>query len=179
MIDGNDGAHATANFYMRFHPMFDNFVETQFISHPQPANGPTQQMDHAGMYGDWIRMQRFANNTDVVQNYSVTRSISPTLTVTANTEISGKVGFDIEDFNAEVSKKIGDTVGQTVQVTYTFTVNATVKPGETVDLFAAPLEDEYQGTYDLYGSDGYQGTYTWSALKPYGGDRGAYALVNY
>lgn len=177
VIDGYDGAHATANFYMRFHPMFDNFVETQCIRHPLPTNGPTQEMDQAGTYGEWSLMASFVNDSDVPQNFSRTISISPSLTVTASTEISGEVGFDIEDFNAKVSRKIGDTVGKTVQVTYTVTVSATVPAHNIVDVFAAPLADEYQGTYDLYGSDGYQGTYTWSALKPYGGSHGAYATV--
>jgi len=177
VIDGYDGAHATANFYMRFHPMFDNFVETQCIRHPLPTNGPTKEMDRAGTYGEWSLVASFVNGSDVPQNFSRTVSISPSLTVTASTEISGEVGFDIEDFNAKVSRKIGDTVGKTVQVTYTVTVSATVPAHNVVDVFAAPLADEYQGTYDLYGSDGYQGTYTWSALKPYGGLHGAYATV--
>ncbi|HET6386806.1 MAG TPA: hypothetical protein VFJ58_25725 [Armatimonadota bacterium] len=155
LIDSNYGASAHNNYYMNFHEPYEDWVETSTVVHPIPI---TQSMD------DWTFLQPAENpNADPMQ-VSVSSGESHTESVSATFGIEASLGVEDAAIKANVGKTVGDSVTETFQTTFTFTI-----PAHTIYyIYWAPSWETDSGTCSVWGINGYQGDGSWTCSFPTG-----------
>jgi len=158
LVDSADSANLTANYYMRFHEVYEDWWEdAEYLLthlHPRPlATNPE----------DWTYLCIIDNQTSTAQQRNLKLEESVVVQVTE----SGSVGGAVPDGRgAEVFKvQTGISIGVTKSITFSREDQVTVPPFKRVAVFGAISWAERQGTCSKWDVRGYAGDVRWEGIS--------------
>ena len=153
--DAVDNAKASADIYVTFHPMFDNWVEQNIVEHPgpfqdtgKPGTANFQHITYLDNQNGW-NFLCYCNQAGATSSFQTATSYSET----DSGSISGST--DVDDVNLAFSNNENLTVGKTV--TYTVTQNISSAPYQAAAFYIAVTSTDKSGVCAAWGPDGFTG----------------------
>lgn len=153
--DAVDNAKASADIYVTFHPMFDNWVEQNIVEHPgpfqdtgKPGTANFQKILYLDNENGW-NFLCYCNQSGATSSLVAATSYSET----DSGSISGST--DLDDVNLAFSDNESLTVGKTV--TYTVTQNISSAPYSAAAFYIAVTSTDKAGVCAVWGPDGFTG----------------------
>jgi len=156
--DLSDGANASANYYVTFHPKYSDWYRdpSKTVDHPLPlvSNGVVNGS------GDWTYMFFIDNNSPnpITQNLKQDVTVKKTMQGTIGGQASGPV--EAATLQANESITIGHETSKTFSVDTAFTGHAYTR----TEFYEGQSWEERTGTCSVYGINGYQNDATWNGV---------------
>jgi hypothetical protein len=149
-LDTPSATATTPVFVMTVHNPLENFVTTNTIFHPTDSDTNV-----------WSEVCEIDNDSAATPSASATQAINITKSISATLGSKQTLTApEVGSFEANESITIGQTVTTTVSTTQTFPG----APWSVIYWYVAQSYTEKQGTCDVYGVDGFDGTQTWDAI---------------
>ncbi len=151
LTDPADGATATANYYMRFHAKYEDWLQTAHVVHP---------LDYSEARGDWVYLMTLPNPTSAPLSSTLTNSV--TITKTMSGTIGGEASGPWEALTLKLAASI--TVGEQVSATVSQSTTFTAAPYTKILCLGAITWDERSGTCSKWDASGYVADVPWTGV---------------
>jgi hypothetical protein len=156
LTDATDGFQATTNYYVSFHPQYDQWQHaTVFDRHPYSLTGGFNDP-----HPDWTYLDLISNGGSSPLSQTFTGSV--TISITESGTIGSQQTLNVAGhlaFQANESINVGSTVS------YTYSQSTTLTSGahkDTQFYAAMSYENRSGGLCDTYDVHGYEGSQPWT-----------------
>jgi hypothetical protein len=157
LVDSADSANLTANYYMRFHEVYEDWWEDGYYAqaHQYPRY-PVQQYRQ-----DWQLLCILENDSSVQQSQRLTRTVSISKTEAGQIEATVPSGRIATLF----ALKTGISVGTTKTVTFSQEDTVAVAPYTALEVYGAITWCARKGTCSKWGAQGYIADVEWTGIS--------------
>lgn len=157
LVDSADGANLTANYYMRFHEVYEDWWEdTSYAQAHQYPRRPVRAYRQ-----DWKWICLLENDSLMEQSQNLTRTVTDSRTETGQIEGTVPSGRVATLF----AVKTGISVGITKTVTFSEEDRVTVAPYTTLEVYGAITWCARKGTCTKWGGQGYIADVEWTGIS--------------
>ncbi|GIV14613.1 MAG: hypothetical protein KatS3mg022_0048 [Armatimonadota bacterium] len=157
LVDSADSANLTANYYMRFHEVYEDWWEDGLYaqSHQYPRRSVQEYRQ------DWQFLCTLQNDTSVQQSQRLTSTVTISKTETGQIEATVPSGRVATLFTL----KTGISVGTTKTVTFSQEDTVAVAPYTALEVYGAITWCARKGACSKWGAQGYIADVEWTGIS--------------